>query len=132
MFKPPSSPRFGVPIIETMGLTETAAQILSNPLPPGVRKIGSPGVAFGNDVAILDPNFAACPSGAEGEICVRGPNVMQGYLKNREATEQSFAGEWLRTGDLGRQDQDGYVFVTGPSQGADHKRRREHCAARDR
>lgn len=105
--------RFDVPIIETMGLTETAAQILSNPLPPRVRKIGSPGIAFGNEVAILGSDFAVCPSDTEGEICVRGPNVMRGYLKNREATATSFAGDWLRTGDLGRKDQDGYVFVTG-------------------
>jgi acyl-CoA synthetase (AMP-forming)/AMP-acid ligase II len=46
--------RFGVAIVETMGLTETAAQILSNPLPPGTRKIGSPGVAVGNEVIIAD------------------------------------------------------------------------------
>ena len=52
-----------MPIIETMGLTETAAQILSNPVPPGERKIGSPGVAFGNQVSILSPEFAELPAG---------------------------------------------------------------------
>lgn len=105
--------RFGVPIIETMGLTETAAQILANPLPPGQRKVGSPGIAFGNDARILDRKFAECPRGVEGEIAVRGPNVMLGYLKNPDATAATFAGDWLRTGDLGRMDDDGYVFVTG-------------------
>ncbi|WP_227268570.1 AMP-binding protein [Roseobacter weihaiensis] len=105
--------RFDVPVIETMGLTETAAQILSNPLPPGVRKIGSPGRAFGNEVAILDPAQQRCAAGVEGEIVVRGPNVMQEYLKNPQATEDSFAGPWLRTGDLGHMDADGYFFVTG-------------------
>ncbi len=105
--------RFEVPIIETMGLTETAAQILSNPLPPGHRKIGSPGVAYGNQVAIFDADFRECPTGVEGEIVVRGPNVMRGYLKNPTATQESFAGEWLRTGDLGRMDDEGYLFVTG-------------------
>ena len=105
--------RFNVPIIETMGLTETAAQILSNPLPPGVRKIGSPGRAYGNEVRILAPDLSPALPFQEGEIAVRGPNVMLEYLKNPEATDQTFADAWLRTGDLGHIDEDGYVFVTG-------------------
>lgn len=105
--------RFGLPIIETMGLTETAAQILSNPLPPGKRKIGSPGIAYGNEVAILGPGLSECAVGVQGEIAVRGPNVMIEYLKNPEATKSTFHGDWLRTGDLGHKDADGYLFVTG-------------------
>lgn len=106
--------RFGVPIIETMGLTETAAQILSNPLPPGVRKIGSPGVAFGNDVAIRALSGETLGPDQDGEIVVKGPNVMAGYLKNPDATAGTFTEDgWLRTGDLGRMDRDGYIFVTG-------------------
>ncbi len=106
--------RFAIPIVETMGLTETAAQILSNPLPPGLRKIGSPGIAYGNEVAIIGPDLGPLAAGETGEIAVRGPNVMREYLKNPDATEQTFTPDgWLRTGDLGRQDADGYVFVTG-------------------
>lgn len=105
--------RFGIPIIETMGLTETAAQILSNPLPPGIRKIGSPGIAFGNEVAIFNDKLEPCAPGTEGEIAVRGPNVMLEYLDNAEATASCFHNDWFRTGDLGRMDQDGFVFVTG-------------------
>ena len=105
--------RFGVPIIETMGLTETAAQILSNPIPPGERKIGSPGKAYGNEVCILAPDLSPSAVGVEGEIAVRGANVMLEYLKNPEVTAATFAGDWLRTGDLGRMDEDGYVYVTG-------------------
>lgn len=105
--------RFKVPIIETMGLTETAAQILSNPLPPGVRKIGSPGIGYGNDVCILTPDLTPAPPLQEGEIAIRGPNVMAEYLNNPDATAKTFSGEWLRTGDLGLLDEDGYVFVTG-------------------
>jgi len=105
--------RFDVPIVETMGLTETAAQILSNPLPPGIRKIGSPGVGFGNEVCILTPELTPAPPLQEGEIAVRGPNVMLEYLNNPEATAKTFTGDWLRTGDLGHIDEDGYVFVTG-------------------
>ena len=105
--------RFGVPIIETMGLTETAAQILSNPQPPALRKIGSPGIAYGCEVAVqgTDGTEAAC--GDEGEIVVRGPNVMREYIKDPEATLATFRDGWLRTGDLARMDEDGYVFVTG-------------------
>lgn len=106
--------RFGIPIVETMGLTETAAQILSNPLPPGLRKIGSPGIAVGNEVAIVSAEMVPLPPDTEGEIAVRGPNVMRGYLNNSEATAAVLTDDgWLRTGDLGRKDADGYVFVTG-------------------
>ncbi|MBY5935140.1 AMP-binding protein [Tateyamaria omphalii] len=105
--------RFEVPIIETMGLTETAAQILSNPLPPGKRKIGSPGMAYGNEVRILTADLTDAPPMQEGEIAIRGPNVMVEYLHNPETTAKTLAGDWLRTGDLGHIDEDGYVFVTG-------------------
>jgi len=107
--------RFGIPIIETMGLTETGAQILSNPLPPQKRKIGSPGVGFGNEVKIIDPeSLVDRPANQEGEIVVRGANVMQGYLDQPEQTAATITKEgWLRTGDLGRMDDDGFVFVTG-------------------
>lgn len=107
--------RFGIPIIETMGLTETGAQILSNPLPPEIRKIGSPGIGFGNEIKIIDPEtFAEMPRDAEGEIVVRGANVMQGYHNQPEETAKAITKDgWLRSGDLGRMDEDGFVFVTG-------------------
>ena len=107
--------RFGIPIIETMGLTETGAQILSNPLPPQIRKIGSPGIGYGNEVKIIDPEtLADRPRGEEGEIVVRGANVMQGYLDQPEETAKTITSDgWLRSGDLGRMDEDGFVFVTG-------------------
>ena len=106
--------RFGIPIVETMGLTETAAQILSNPLPPGLRKIGSPGKAYGNEVVILSDQQEPLGADIEGEIAIRGPNVMLEYYRNPEATQATFTDSgWLRTGDLGKIDTDGYVFVTG-------------------
>ena len=105
---------FMIPVIETMGLTETAAQILSNPLPPATRKIGSPGIAYGNEIMIADDTQIEMKREAEGEVLVRGPNVMRGYLKNEEATAQAITSAgWLRTGDLGRMDADGYVYITG-------------------
>ncbi|MGB1160866.1 MAG: AMP-binding protein [Alphaproteobacteria bacterium] len=106
--------RFEVAVIETMGMTETAAQLLSNPLPPGTRKVGSPGRAFGNEVMIADDQQQELPRGVEGEVLIRGDNVMTGYLDNPEATAAALTADgWLRSGDLGRMDEDGYVFITG-------------------
>ena len=106
--------RFAMPMIETMGLTETAAQILSNPLPPKPRKIGSPGIAFGNMVTVIDANSKSLPAGEKGEIAVSGPNVMQEYFNNPDATREAFTSDGrLRTGDLGYMDEDGYFYVTG-------------------
>lgn len=105
---------FAIPMIETMGLTETAAQILSNPMPPGKRKSGSPGLPVGDEVMIVDQQLQELPTGVEGELLVRGPNVMQRYFKNESATSDALVNDnWLRTGDLGRKDEDGYLFITG-------------------
>ena len=105
--------RFGISIVETMGLTEPAAQCLSNPLDPADQKIGSPGYGVGNDGRIANEKGEVCPGGVEGEIQIRGPNVMKEYLNNPDATRETFLGDWLRTGDLGRMDEDGFIFVTG-------------------
>jgi len=106
--------RFSIPIIETMGLTETGAQILSNPLPPETRKIGSPGIGYGNEIMIGDEQQKPVAPNTEGEILVRGSNVMQGYLDRPDETAKTITADgWLRTGDLGRMDADGFVFVTG-------------------
>jgi long-chain acyl-CoA synthetase len=107
--------RFGIGIIETMGLTETAAPVFTNPLEPGLRKIGSPGQAFGNQARVADPQDGRIlPIGATGEIQILGANVMAGYHKDPEATAEAFTPDgWLRTGDLGTQDGDGFFFITG-------------------
>lgn len=106
--------RFGVPLIETMGLTETSAQILANPLPPGERRIGSPGIAFGDEVIIGDKEQCEVSRGTEGEVLVRGANVMKQYFRNEEETKKALTADgWLCTGDLGRMDKEGYVFITG-------------------
>ena len=106
--------RFKVPIIETMGLTETGSQITTNPLPPAERKIGSPGAAYGNEIMVADAEFAAVPTGQTGEILVRGKNVMQGYFKQPDETAKTITKDgWLRTGDLGYMDEDGFIYVSG-------------------
>lgn len=105
--------RFGLAIVESLGLTETAAQCLVNPLDPALHKIGSAGMAISNEARIADDSGTECARGTEGEIQIRGPNVMKEYLRNPDATQGSFHGDWLRTGDLGKMDDDGYVYVTG-------------------
>ena len=103
----------GVPIIETMGLTETAAQILANPI-NGKRKTGSPGVPVGNKIIIADKKLNKIKNGEEGEIVVRGDNIMSHYKDNKKETNKTITkNKWLRTGDLGKMDDDGFVFVTG-------------------
>ncbi len=106
--------RFGIHIIETMGLTETAAQILSNPLPPAKSKYGSPGKAYGNEAKIINDDGTDATVNNIGELMIRGDNVMQGYYKNPEVTASTFNTDgWLHTGDLAYEDQDGFFFITG-------------------
>lgn len=107
--------RFGIGIIETFGMTETAAPCFTNPYEPEQRKIGSPGRAFGNEAKVIDPaSGEARPLGQSGEIMVRGDNVMKGYYKDAENTARTLQADgWMHTGDLGFIDADGFVFVTG-------------------
>ena len=105
---------FGIPMIETMGLTETSAPILSNPLPPATRKPGSPGIAFGNEVRVADERGEQVADLVTGELLVRGDNVFTSYYKNDAANRAAFWPDgWFRTGDLGYRDAEGYLFITG-------------------
>lgn len=102
------------PVIEAYAMTEAAHQMTSNPLPPAKRLPGSVGFGQGVEVSILDPDGSEVPQGSEGEICVRGQSVTDGYLDNPEATAVAFTKTgYFRTGDQGRQDSEGYVFITG-------------------
>jgi long-chain acyl-CoA synthetase len=106
--------RFGIGIIETMGLTETSAPAFSNPLDPLVRKLGSVGRVSGCDARVVDGATDPVADGITGEIVIRGPNVLRGYYKNPTATASSFTSDgWFRTGDLGFKDADGFFFITG-------------------
>jgi long-chain acyl-CoA synthetase len=106
--------KFGIGIVETMGLTETVAPSFSNPMQASLRKLGSVGRASGCEARIVDAALQPVADGTTGELVIRGPNVMLGYYKNEEATRASFAPDgWLRTGDLGHRDADGFFFVTG-------------------
>lgn len=104
---------FGVPVIESYGMTEAAHQMTSNPLPPRVRKPGSVGLPAGPEVAILGETAEMKAGGCTGEVAIRGPNVTKGYANNSEANAAAFHGGWFRTGDQGYLDEDGYLFITG-------------------
>ncbi|MEF8767796.1 MAG: AMP-binding protein [Candidatus Accumulibacter phosphatis] len=107
--------RFAVGIIETMGLTETAAPVFTNPLERSARKLGSPGRAFGNQARVIDPDSGVEQAvGVAGEIVVRGENVMAAYYKAPAESARAFTADgWLRTGDLGYRDEQGFYFITG-------------------
>ncbi|MDH4231399.1 MAG: AMP-binding protein [Nitrospirota bacterium] len=100
----------GFTLLEGYGLTETSPVLTFNP--PGRRKPGSAGKPLPSvTMRILNPSDTG-----EGEIEVKGPMVMKGYYKNPEATADAIRDGWFRTGDLGRIDRDGYLFITGRSK----------------
>jgi acyl-CoA synthetase (AMP-forming)/AMP-acid ligase II len=104
---------FGCPVIESYGMTEASHQMTSNPLPPAARKAGSVGRAAGPEVAIMDDTGTLLPGGSIGEVVIRGGNVTQGYASNPAANATAFANGWFRTGDQGRFDGEGYLYLVG-------------------
>lgn len=104
---------FATRVIEAYGMTEASHQMTSNPLAPATRKPGSVGVAAGPDVAIMDEAGNLLPEGQIGEVVIRGPNVTSGYENNPTANQSSFTNGWFRTGDQGRFDDEGYLYLTG-------------------
>ena len=104
---------FGVPVIEVYGSSESCQNVTSNPMPPGVRKPGSVGIPITAEVAIADAAGNFLPPGTRGEIVVRGAIVFGGYEDNPQANAESFFDGWLRTGDEGYMDDDGYFYVSG-------------------
>ncbi len=107
--------KFGIPLIETYGLSEAASQVTANPVPPGRHKPGSAGLPVGVSLRICRPrddeDLHDVPRGETGEICISGPSVISAYYGN--ADKESFQNGWFRTGDLGYQDEEGYLFITG-------------------
>jgi long-chain acyl-CoA synthetase len=99
-----------VSIRQGYGLTESAALISSNPV--GEERPGSVGLPVpGTEVRILDEQGRELRRGEVGEICARSPGVMDGYWNSPEATAEALQDGWLHTGDLGYQDEDGYLFI---------------------
>ncbi len=103
--------RFGIPVVEGYGLSEGTCASTINPV-DGIRKPGTVGLPMrGQDVAIMDPSGGLVPAGMSGEVVVRGPNVMRGYLNRPDETAKTIVEGWLHTGDVGRFDVDGYLVL---------------------
>jgi oxalate---CoA ligase len=103
---------YGVPMLEAYGMTEASHQMASNPLPPDRRIPGSVGVPTGTEIGVVDQQGQFLPAGRPGEVVIRGPGVMSGYVNNPQATAESFVGDWFRTGDRGAL-RDGYLYLEG-------------------
>jgi len=102
--------KFGAPIYEGYGLTETTVSVCCSR--EGARRVGSVGKPFpGVELKVVDEQHNEVPTKALGEITVRGPNIMQGYLNRPEATAEAIIDGWLQTGDIGYVDEDGFVFI---------------------
>jgi len=94
----------GVPVMEGYGMTETSTSATVNRPHAGQFRFGSVGKPQKNvEVKIAD----------DGEVLIKGPNIFQGYYKNENATAETLEEGWLHTGDLGRLDEDGFLYITG-------------------
>jgi long-chain acyl-CoA synthetase len=92
----------GLPVLEGFGMTETSTAATANTIEE--HRFGSVGKALpGVEVRIAE----------DGEVLLRGANIFQGYYKNEEATRETLVEGWLHTGDVGRLDEDGYLYITG-------------------
>ena len=106
--------RLGLPAVQTYGLTEAASQVATErpgetPRPRG--SVGRP--LFPTEIRIEDEGGAPLPIGTEGEIAVRGPTVTAGYYNQPEESKHLLRGGWLHTGDIGRLDREGYLYIVG-------------------
>ena len=101
--------RIGCPVVQGYGMTETSP--VTHTTPPGANRPGSIGPA----IPMTEFRFVSTETGeeaAEGELCIRGPQVMLGYLNDEQSTRDTIdADGWLHTGDVGRADDDGYVYL---------------------
>ena len=105
---------FGITVIEGMGMTESASMVFCNPHDER-RRYGSPGLPCGVEAKVINAdNALISESNTIGEICLRGGNVLSAYYKAALETSKAFDSDgWLKTGDLGMRDDDGFYFITG-------------------
>jgi acyl-CoA synthetase (AMP-forming)/AMP-acid ligase II len=101
-----------IPIVESYGMTEAGSQICANPV-SGVRKAGSVGIPVGVHLEIRRVDGSIAKAGEVGAVWISGDTVISRY--ESPGYDDRFSDEWLRTGDVGYQDDDGYVFLTGRS-----------------
>ena len=104
---------FGVPVIQTFGMTEAAPLITTNHLPPGKRKPDSTGTPVGCEVAVMDEHGIPLTPNRTGEIAVRGANVFSGYEDDPESNAACFRDGWFYTGDIGHFDDEHFLFLSG-------------------
>jgi len=103
--------KFNVDIIEGYGLTEGTGVSSANP-PKGIRKVGSIGKPLAEQqIEILDEHLQPLATGDRGEICIRSEANMKSYLNKPEATAETLIDGWLRTGDIGYKDGDGFLYI---------------------
>jgi long-chain acyl-CoA synthetase len=101
-----------IPLIEGYGLSEASPVVSMNPI-AGPHKEGSIGRPIPDvEITVQDESGNLLPTGATGEICVRGGNVMRGYWNQPEATARALRDGWLLTGDIGHRDDDGFFYIT--------------------
>ena len=125
--------RFKTPLLDGYGITETSTMVTMNWI-SGARPMGSCGLPVpGLAVRIVDPiTLEDVPIGAEGELIVRGPNLMQGYHNKPAETAAALRKGWYHTGDLAKSDPNGYLTITGRIKELIITGRAEHRACRDR
>jgi acyl-CoA synthetase (AMP-forming)/AMP-acid ligase II/acyl carrier protein len=104
---------FNTPVLEAYGMTEATHQMASAPLPPLARHPGSVGLASGIEIAVLSEGGKVHGAPATGEVVIRGSSVMSGYEDNPTANATAFVEGWFRTGDVGRLDADGTLWLIG-------------------
>ncbi len=105
--------RFHAEILEVYGLTESTGLVTANPV-HGVRKAGSIGITVPHvQTRLIDKEGKETPWGEAGELLFKGPNATAGYWRLPEMTAESIRDGWVHTGDLARQDEDGYYYIVG-------------------
>ena len=101
----------GHPLAEGYGLTETSPVVTTNPL-DGTDRVGTIGLPLpSTDVKFIDDENNEVGIGERGEICVKGPQVMKGYWKRPDETNEVMDGDWLKTGDIAVIDEDGFIQI---------------------
>jgi long-chain acyl-CoA synthetase len=106
--------RTGAVIVEGFGLTESSPVSHINPFAGGARKVGSVGIPIPDTecrIVDLETGTRQLPVGESGELILKGPQIMQGYLNQPEDTKETLRDGWLYTGDIARMDEDGYFYI---------------------
>ncbi|MFD3620582.1 class I adenylate-forming enzyme family protein [Streptomyces sp. NPDC058676] len=108
--------RYGFPLVEGYGLSEGTCGSTINPV-NGPRRAGTVGLPFpGQEIRIVDADGSEVAPGLDGEVVVKGPNVMRGYLGRPDETAKVIVDGWLHTGDVGHLDAEGYLTLVGRSK----------------